>query len=90
MEGDWVLIYDRSLDKQHSTARKFSRRWFGPYIVTKVEDNATYRLTELDGPPLSLPIAGKKVKIFRQRESPAVEFDALEDSPSLDDDKGVE
>ena len=32
-EGDWVLVYDSSLDHQHSTVRKFAERWFGPYIV---------------------------------------------------------
>ena len=56
----------------------------------KVEDNATYRLSQLDGTPLALPIAGKRVKIFQRRESPEVEFDALEDSPSVEDDEGVE
>ena len=47
-EGDWVLVYDNSLDNQHSTAQEFSHRWFGPYVVKKVEDNATFRLLELD------------------------------------------
>jgi hypothetical protein len=60
VEGDWVLVYDSSLDNQHSTTQKFSRQWFGPYVVKKVEDNATYRLVELDGTPLALPIAGKE------------------------------
>ena len=32
-EGDWVLVYDSSLDNQHRAARKFARRWFGPYVV---------------------------------------------------------
>ena len=44
VEGDWVLVYDSSLDNQHSTSWKFSQRWFGPYLVKKVEDNAAYRL----------------------------------------------
>ena len=38
VEGDWVLVYDSSLDNQHSAARKFAKRWFGPYVVKKVED----------------------------------------------------
>ena len=29
-EGDWVLVYDNSLDNQHRATRKFARRWFGP------------------------------------------------------------
>jgi hypothetical protein len=48
-EGDWVLVYDSSLDHQHSSLWKFARRWFGPYIVWKVFENGTYRLQELDG-----------------------------------------
>jgi hypothetical protein len=30
VEGDWVLVYDSSLDKQHSTVQKFLQQWFGP------------------------------------------------------------
>ena len=65
--GDWVLVYDSSLDNQHSTARKFAKRWFGPYVVKQVYDNATYLLQELDGTELKNPIAGKRVKIFQRR-----------------------
>ena len=82
-----MLVYDSSLDNQHSTARKFSQRWFGPYVVKKVEDNATYRLAELDGTPLALPIAGKRVKIFKRRERMEIGFEALDDCVlSIDDD----
>jgi hypothetical protein len=87
MEGDWVLVNNNSLDNQHSAVRKFSRRWFGPYIVQKVKDNANYHLTELDSTPIALPIVGKRVKIYQRRESLEVEFDALEDSPSVKEDK---
>ena len=66
-DGDWVLVYDSSLDNQYSTIRKFSKRWFGPYIVKEVHDNATYTLSELDGFELRVPIAGKRVKLFKQR-----------------------
>ena len=68
IEGDWVLGYDSSLNNQHRAARKFLRRWFGPNVVKKVEHNATYRLTELDSTPLALPIAGKRIKVFKWRE----------------------
>ena len=77
-----MLVYDSSLDNQHSTARKFSQRWFGPYVVKKVEDNATYRLVELDGTPLALPIARKRIKIFKRREAPNLEIKALNDVAS--------
>ncbi|KAL3692893.1 hypothetical protein R1sor_006544 [Riccia sorocarpa] len=67
-EGDWVLVYDNSLDNQHSALRKFSKRWFGPYVVLQVNDNTTYGLRELDGTQLRRPIAGKRVKIFKRRD----------------------
>jgi transposase InsO family protein len=78
-EGDWVLVYDNSLDNQHSTTRKFARRWFGPYVVTSANDNATYHLAELDGSRLAVPIAGKRVKIFKKRQDKDPDVDHLDD-----------
>ena len=46
---------------------KFAKRWFGPYEVREVFDNGTYRLSELDGTILRVPIAEKRVKIFKKR-----------------------
>ena len=66
-EGDWVLVYDSSLDNQHSTVRKFAQRWFGPYIVRKVYDNFTYKLSELDGTLILNVVAGKRIKVFKKR-----------------------
>ena len=66
--GDWVLVFDSSLEHQHSTVRKFSRRWFGPYVVVATYDNATYTLRELDGTVLKIPIAGKRIKAFKRRD----------------------
>ena len=68
-EGDWVLVYDSSLDNQHTTMRKFSKRWFGPYVVEGVHENATYSLSELDGTKVKVPIAGKRIKVFKKREN---------------------
>ena len=72
-----MLVYDSSLDNQHSTARKFSQRWFGPYMVKKVEENATYHLVELDGTPLALPISGKRMKIFIRKDRIEIGFEVL-------------
>ena len=66
--GDWVLVFDSSLEHQHSTLRKFARRWFGPYVVVEVHDNATYTLRELDGTQLRVPVAGKRIKAFKRRD----------------------
>ena len=62
---DWVLIYDSSLDNQHSTSRKFAKKSFGPYVVKQAYENATYLLKELDGMELKIPIAGKRIKLFK-------------------------
>jgi hypothetical protein len=77
-EGDWVLVYDSSLDNQHKATRKFARRWFGPYVVTGVNDNGTYHLAELDGTyhlaeldgtSIAVPVADKRVKTFKKRHA---------------------
>ena len=52
------MLYDNNIDNQHMTTRKFARRWFGPYVVTSANDNATYHLVELEGSRLAIPIAG--------------------------------
>ncbi|KAL3682085.1 hypothetical protein R1sor_000107 [Riccia sorocarpa] len=85
--GDWVLVYDNTLENQHSTVRKFSRRWFGPYVVLAVNDNATYSLRELDGTVLRLAVAGKRVKLFKRRDDTSELFDFLdlEHGPAEDD-----
>ena len=62
-----MIVYSSSLDHQYTTIQKFAKRWFGPYEVRKVSDNGTYRLCELDGTILRVPIAGKRVKIFKKR-----------------------
>jgi hypothetical protein len=67
-EGDWVLVFDSTLEHQHSTVRKFAKRWFGPYVVIKVYENGTYSLRELDGTPLRVPVAGKRIKAFKRRD----------------------
>jgi hypothetical protein len=66
-EGDWVLVYDSSLDNQHKATRKFARRWFEPYVVTSVNDDGTYHLAELDRTRIAVPVAGKRIKAFKKR-----------------------
>ena len=62
-------MFDSNLEHQHSILRKFSRRWFGPYVVVATHDNATYTLHELDGTMLKIPIASKQIKTFRKRNN---------------------
>lgn len=85
-EDDWVLVYDSSLDNQHSTTKKFSKRWFGPYVVKVVHDNATYSLRELDGTSLKLPIAGKRIKFFKRRGD-SLKDGGLDAEMELDEDE---
>ena len=66
-ETDWMIVYNNSLDHQHNLIWKFTKRWFRPYEVWKVFNNGTYRLCELDGTLLRLPIEGTWVKIFKKR-----------------------
>ena len=66
---DWVLVDDSSLDNQHSTMRKVLKRWFGPYRVKHVNNTATFSLCELDGIELKVPIASKRVKLFKKRNA---------------------
>jgi hypothetical protein len=63
-----VLVFDSSLEHQHSTLMKFSRKWFGPYVVVATHNNATYTLRELDGTILKIPVAGKWIKTFMRRD----------------------
>ena len=67
-EGDWILVFDSTLEHQHNIMRKFARRWFGPYVVERVNDNATYWLRELDGTMFKIPIARKRIKVFQRRD----------------------
>ena len=85
-----MIVYDSSLDHQHTTIRKFAKRWFGPYEVRKVFDNGTYRLCELDGTILRVPIAGKRVKIFKKRtdEKPYVILERTDNEEQSDKDRG--
>ena len=62
------MVFDSSLEYQYSTVRKFSQRWFGPYVVVATHDNAIYKLHELDGAVLKILVAGKRIKAFRRRD----------------------
>jgi hypothetical protein len=90
-EGDWVLVYDSSLDNQHKSTRKFARRWFGPYVVTSVDDNGTYHLAELDGTRIAVPVAGKRVKAFKKRHDDEPDLGiGGDDDESNDDTDGMD
>ena len=87
-KDDWVLVFDSTLEHQHSTVRKFARRWFGPYVVERVNDKATYLLHELDGTMFKIPITGKRIKVFRRRYGRfhSVDFESFLSPEIIEDD----
>ena len=80
------MVYDSSLDNQHSTSRKFAKKWFRPYVVKQVYDNTTYLLRELDGAELKIPIAGKKTKLFQRRGDDHLVEEMEDNSRSIGED----
>ena len=81
-----MLVYDSSLDNQHKSTRKFVRRWFGPYLVESVNDNATYHLAELDGMRITTPVARKRIKAFKRRNEAEPNPGADSASSDLEDE----
>ena len=60
-------------------------------MVTIANDNATYHLAEQDGTRLTIPIAGKRVNIFKKRhdEGPDLEdFDEDDEGNELPKENG--
>ena len=86
-EGDWVLVYDNSLDNQHKAMRKFARRWFGPYVVTSANDNGTYNLVELGRTRMAIPVAGKRIKAFKKWHEHEPDLDDLDHDDDRTKDK---
>jgi hypothetical protein len=66
--------------------RKFVRRWFGPYVVTSVDDNGTYHLAELDETRIAVPVAGKRVKAFKKRHDDEPDAGIAGDDDESDND----
>jgi hypothetical protein len=83
-----VLVYDSSLDNQHKVARMFARQWFGPYVVTSVDDNGTYHLAELDRTRIMVPVAGKRFKAFKKHhvDEPVAGIESDDDESDSDKD----
>jgi hypothetical protein len=51
-EGHLVLISNNNWNMQYSPSKNFAHKFKGPYVVTKVHDNATYSIQKLDGAKL--------------------------------------
>ena len=75
-----MIVYASILEHQHSTVRKFSRRWFDLYKVGQDRDNGTDQLSELDGTLLQSPVAKKHVNISKKWEESYPYMDLEDDS----------
>ncbi|CAM6103697.1 unnamed protein product [Calypogeia fissa] len=89
-EGDWVLIYKGGLEQQHSTIKKFARRWRGPFVVKEVRPNTTYVVRELDGTIHRYPYTGKRVKLFKRRMHFTMEEEIETDDLEILEDQATE
>ena len=63
LDGDMVLRWD-ARKEQKGKHGKFDNLWFGPFIVSKVLENNTFVLQNLDGEELSNPVNGHFLKYF--------------------------
>ena len=66
MVGDWVLVHNMQLEKQHS--KKLDNRWLGPYKIRSISNKGTYLLEEPDGMKLKSIYASERVKRFYSQQ----------------------
>jgi len=62
-KGDLVLAARRPMVMTHKT-KKFQPKWEGPFVVESVYSNGAYRLINLEGNILMMPINGKFLKKY--------------------------
>lgn len=60
-EGSLVLMYD---SRQKDFPGKLQTRWVGPFKVSKVYENGSLQLTDLQGRPLDTRTNGSRVKLY--------------------------
>jgi hypothetical protein len=65
--GDQVLLYNAAKEKQWSG--KLQDKWKGPYYIHQTIKNGSYKLKELDGRILKIPVNGELLKIYYNREN---------------------
>jgi hypothetical protein len=65
--GDKVLYYNVAKEKQWSG--KLSENWKGPYYIHEILLNGSYKLKEIDGRILKVPVNGKWLKKYNSREN---------------------
>jgi len=58
-----VLAVRRPIVISHKTISKFTSKWDGPFVVTEVYTNGTYKIIDVDGVRVG-PINGKFLKSY--------------------------
>ncbi len=64
--GEKVLRYDAAKEKQWTG--KLEEKWKGPYYIHEVLLNGSYKLKEIDGRVLKVPVNGELLKYYYSRE----------------------
>jgi hypothetical protein len=65
--GDKVLYYKAAKEKQWSG--KLEEKWKGPYLIHEIHLNGSYKIKELDGKILKVPVNGELLKKYYSREN---------------------
>ena len=65
--GEKVLYYDAAKEKQWSG--KLEEKWKGPYYIHEVLVNGSYKIKELNGKVLKVPVNGELLKLYYSREN---------------------
>jgi hypothetical protein len=62
-----VLYYNAAKEKQWSG--KLNENWKGPYYIHEVLLNGSYKIKEINGKILKVPVSGKLLKEYYGREN---------------------
>jgi uncharacterized protein YihD (DUF1040 family) len=64
--GDKVLYYKAAMDQRWSD--KLEERWKGPYFIHEIMLKGSYKIKEIDGRILKVPVNGELLKKYYDRE----------------------
>jgi hypothetical protein len=68
--GDLVLLFNSRYENDYSKSRKLAFWWLGPYRIKSADTSkGSYQLEDLDGSPLSSRTPGRRLKLFKARDS---------------------
>ena len=62
-EGDWELLYD---SRYKNFRGKLSKRWLGPYIMEKCNDNGSVPIRTIDDEAIPMLVNGHRLKFYKK------------------------